>query len=231
MGKSTKRKPLKRNRPGIKRRARPLTDLLAIGEGGEPGRVYEKAKKAAEAGKNAKFVIFDLKKPNYKPPHTLNFISGDAVKFLENIHPASVKKIEDKYFIHHASFGKKGLGAKGQLKMLKKVLAETRLAQAGIRPAGKSTTFKIQRQSDKYLKLVKRALVPGGKFVLMTGAGNVSSYSHDLRETGFEVKSRALTRQQIMKSGSGQAIFDLKAGIYAHLIIATKPKLKTNNNA
>jgi len=212
----------------IKPRKRPvmMTDLLAVGEGAEKGRIYDRAAKLAARGSKARIVIVDLKTPEYRPPQNLAFVSMDIIKFLEGAPFNSVKKVEDKYFFSNAMWGKHGASeerTKAAIHELEKLQTLSKFGAVHIDP---KKLPPLKKGIDKYLKLVRRALVPGGRFVIMTSSDAVTLYMKQLECAGFKIaNSRTLTREQIMKSGSEQAIYELeKHNTLASIITAIKPK-------
>lgn len=220
-------KQRKRKKTVGRKRRTTVVDLLALGEGPAKGRIFEKARQSAENNSQKRFVIVDLKRPEYNPPSTLQFFSQDAIRFLQNTPMNSVRRIEDKYFISNLIWGNK-TSDKDIAKTARQIKTAAVMEDITNTITKGSILQKIRRRSDAYIKLVKKVLVPGGKFIMLSGPAAMSTYKSHLEKIGFIVKSKSLTKKQIMNSGSKQAIGEFKKdGTIAHYIIATKPKNKT----
>ncbi len=225
MAKPNRRRKRANRRATRARANKSIISLLAIGEGAEKGRVYERARRLAERGNDARIVIVDLKRPEYEPPRTLNFVSRDAMQYLEGLSPCSVKRVEENYAFSPTTFGRHWKTTAGKKRVLNALKAVSLARKFEGIAVDRKAVPNIKRNVSKYFKLIKRALVPGGRFVSMTGSNTISLHLKGLRNAGFRVTSRALTREEILKSGSGQAKYELEEkGIMAHRITAVKPK-------
>ncbi|MCX6799442.1 MAG: hypothetical protein NTW59_05105 [Candidatus Diapherotrites archaeon] len=201
---------------------------MAIGEGSGRGNVYNRALELERRGKQARIVIVDIKRPEYEPPKNLNYITTDVIKYLGGLQFGSVKIVEDKHFFHHTLWGRHGLSYEKMGEAAKEMRKVCTLGgYSGVRIDWKKVP-NARKNERRYLKLVMRALAPGGRFIMLTAADSVALNSRLLRDEGFIVSGRALTREETMKSGSWQAIWELeKHGTIAHRIIAVKPRTKT----
>ncbi len=200
--------------------------LLAIGEGPRKGRVYRAAKRLADKKSQKRIVVLDLKKPEYKPPATMQYIRRDAAKFLSSVAPSTFEKIYDKYCLNFITLGKLGRNPEA-FNRAKRAQAVVRIAKLGgdIRPNNK-LAVDTDANMRRYARSALRALVPGGKFVILTG---IEKYKNRILESllaaGFEVrKVHKLSPAAIERSGSTQALSDHKHGVPVYRIHAVKPE-------
>ncbi len=147
-------------------RKRPIS-LLSVGEGTEKGVA---AKVAEKIGDRHKIVAVDLEKPVYKLPGGLVFKRQNAIHYLKSLRPNSVGTIRDDYFFNYSAFGTKP-----------KFTADTELSRL---PEDEAETH---RNMAVYVGLVKRALVPGGKFLVTCSEFSQSRLIPLLESENFKV--------------------------------------------
>ena len=215
---------VKRNRKKPKKH-NPIA-LLAIGEGSQKGKVYWAAKRLADKDSQKSVVVIDLKKPEYIPPKTMLYVQQDALKFLSGVAPSTVEKIYDKYAFNFISLGRFGKDPE----TFRKTIAEQAVVRiqnlgADVKSVGKRVPDADLRMRH-YAKSALRALVPGGKFVILVGKEAFTNrLLKAVRASGFEIrKVHKLSLEAIKRSGSSQALFDHHHGASVYRIHAVKSK-------
>ncbi|MDO8625031.1 MAG: hypothetical protein Q7R47_03030, partial [Candidatus Diapherotrites archaeon] len=133
-----------------------------------------------------------------------------------------VRNIREDFVFHDVGT----LEGRGFFKGYGKLITEAKKAAGYMKTGHMASKPTKLDASNKYIRLVKQALVPGGHFIVTAGDQNADRVATKLRENGFIVTTRKLTRDQVQKSGSGQAIFDVSQGHSVYRILATKPKNK-----
>ncbi len=191
-------------------------DLLALGEGSQKGHAYRVAKAAEEKGEQIRVRVVDIERPNYTPPSTMSFIRMNVLRHLENIGANSVREVRDSYFFNLVGVGKKVNTFAQSAKGIRKL-------RSAVATGDEATLIKYRRNIDKYVNLVKRVLVPGGRFVITTDSQLGPDIVELLQRKGFDVKSRKLKILEILRFGSPTAKSDLRRGKRAFHITATKP--------
>ena len=222
MGKPKKKNPNKAFEKRRKKAVKPIA-LLALGEGAEKGPAYRAAQALARRSKGGKVLVIDFKAPDYALPRNMDSIQINAVAFLENVIPGSVKRISDDYLFHLIGLGKAGRTPERLRKALKanesvKVAKYTgRVNDAKAIPNAKANEVNYARQA-------MRALVPGGKFVLTAGEQTLESIWHALGKVGFEISIRKMPKSWVEKKGSPMAKIGLRKGRAIYRVVGTKPR-------
>jgi len=209
--------PAKPNRAA---RGKNAADVLSLGEGTEKGFAYRRAQTLARRGSKERLVAVDLQKPGYELPSNLVWIQANALKHLDGIAPGSVRIVRDDYFFHYTGGGKRVQTQRDSRKDLKALEA----AAGGFSKPGDRTLENFKRNERKYIKLVRRALVPGGRFLITTDSGTRRIIEKLLLEAGFSVSSRRLGVCATLKSGSPQAKRELLKFSRTYRIVAAKPR-------
>lgn len=201
-----------------KKRRQSLIHLLAIGEGTEIGPAYKRAKKARQMKRRVNIVAVDIRRPNYTPPENMKFLVADALEYLENIPPCTVKRITDYAAFEVITMGKYGQIPGGAKEYYKIILASVKSGQ----PLP-SNLPNVAKMSDKYAKLAMRALVPGGKFTVITMPEQAAIIAKHLEKAGFKAELHQMTRKEVLRSGSLEAKSNIELGQNVSKIVATKP--------
>jgi len=219
-------KPKKKSKKKGAAKQRPIA-LISIGEGPERGKVYRAAKRLAERGVQERIIVVDPKPAEYEPPNGMVYIRQDGSKFLAGIRPCSTKKIYDKYAFSLIAFGKHAELDKYEKFKREQVLVRLERAGADVRTDGIKVPL-IEANMRRYARNAFRALIPGGKFVILTGdKTHKPKVLKALTSVGFEVrKVHELSVDEIARSGSGQAVHDQRRGTKVFRIHAIKPKEK-----
>ncbi|MDP6670592.1 MAG: hypothetical protein QGI60_02145 [archaeon] len=160
----------------------------------------------------------------------MQYIQRDAAKFLSGVAPSTIEKIYDKYCLNFITLGK--VANHEALDKAKKAQAVVRIAKLGadIKSDNKRALNNLVVDTDvnmrRYVRSALRALVPGGKFVILTGlTGYKNRVLESLVAAGFEVrKVHKLSPAAIKRSGSSQALSDHKRGNPVYRIHAFKPE-------
>lgn len=213
MGKPNRKKVRQRRQSKPKQ----ITHLLAFGEGPNPSYAYRVAKEAERLSRNVKVLSVDLQKPNYRVPDKMVFVHGNALKYLEGVTPASVKKAREAYFFQYTGQGKHITTGK----QYKRKEAELR-SELVLGKGPKAEQFR--KNETRYVRLVKRALVPGGQFIIIMSPKSAVPIVRLLQKEGYSVTNRKLTRNEILRSGSPRAMDELSKGRDVMCIKAIKPK-------
>ncbi|GEM_PF-2951407 len=177
------------------------TSLLALGEGAEKSHAFRIAQALAARKKQGRIIAIDLVKPNYEVPQNMAFVQREAIGFLEGASPQSVKRISDDYFFQLSMYGKRA--ARDE----------------------KMPTFTLQRNELKYMRLARRALVFGGRFIITTDEANSKLISRLLAGEGFRIAvCRELKPEEVQRKGSPKAKREFQEGNKPWRIVAVKPK-------
>ncbi len=185
-----------------KKRRVSFIDFVAIGEGKEKGRTFNISSWLERRKKPARIIMADLEKPGYQfPKHTV-FFQRDAVRFLGGIRPSSVKRITDTFAIQYIRLGE-GINTPEKAEQLLE-------------------TPNLAKNMANYIGLVKRTLVPGGKFILVLSTLRLHIFTDALQEAGFKVKTIRLSHRGVLRSKSTQAKKDFGHGEPVYRIIAIK---------
>jgi len=187
----------KRKKP-LNAKPKRLINLISFGEGPYKGVVYETAVRAAQKRKEKRIIAVDVAKPNYGSPRSMKYKQIDAINYLTSVRADSVRVIRDDYALTNIALGELGI------KIGKKESKEERIRLVHVDP--KPEYFK---NIKKYLKLVKRALVPGGRFLLTVDSHRKEPIIKELKEAGFRVYTKKLTKEEIEKHGSYMAKIEL----------------------
>ncbi len=153
---------------------KPRISVLSVGEGQKRGSAAMLADKLQ--GRH-KVVAVDLLKPDYKIPHGMEHITGNAFAFLKRCGISSIGTIRDDFFFPHALAGEK-------IKAIEEMSA----------PPPEFDRDNVIR----YVKLVKRALVPKGKFIVTIPLNMADATRQILLEQNFRiVASRELQGSEV----------------------------------
>ena len=216
MGKPNRKKDRRK-----KKKPKKIIHLLAFGEGPNPGYAHRVAEKAIRLKKDVKVLSVDLQRPNYPLPNTMGFVHSNALKYLESVNPASVKKVREAYVFQYTGHGKRMTTEEHYKK------GEAQVRKAMDRGGGK-VIEQFKKNQRQYVKLVKRVLVPGGQFIVITSPKSSPPIVALLEKEGFNVTKRKLTYKEILRAGSPRAIDELSKDKDVLCIKATKPKPVSN---
>ncbi|MBN1941013.1 MAG: hypothetical protein JW772_02415 [Candidatus Diapherotrites archaeon] len=222
-----RRKKRERTFPLENQGRRPKTqiiDLLALGEGAEPSTAHRAAQALHKRGKTGRIVMVDYQKPRYETGPNLVHIQSGVISYLKNVKPGTVRRVTDDYFYQNSGWKETG----GWVKDLKKVVGVAKAMQhySLTGEATKKLAVKDPKKMRRaYVRLVKTALAPGGRFILTTERGVLADEIFStLTAEGFKVTQRRMARREVKKKGSPQAKADLRKFKVVIRIVGVKPK-------
>ncbi|MDO8625673.1 MAG: hypothetical protein Q7R47_06320, partial [Candidatus Diapherotrites archaeon] len=159
----------------------PKIDLLELGPGPRKGPAYNAARALEQRRRTGRIVAVGYGQPDYASLKNLNYIRTGILQHLETIPPESVRNIREDFVFHDVgTIEGRGL-IKGYGKLIKEMKKTVGFMQTG-HMASKPTNLNA---SNKYIRLVKQALVPGGHFIVTAGDQNADRVATELRENGF----------------------------------------------
>jgi len=206
--------------PAKARKSKPVIDFLSVGEGRLKGPAFKFAQALSRREKQGKAMAIDVKAPTYELPKNMAFIPRDALTFIEGMRSSSVKIVRDDLFFQYAMYGKGKATPRQQQQALKAFENSLHAPTASYGPAPPN----FRKNELKYIRHVKRVLIPGGRFVLTADAKTAQCITRLLVQEGFQIRThKELNEEQIMRAGSPHTIMAFKAGERMYRIIAVKP--------
>lgn len=181
--------------------------LFDAGSGWRKGHAVEFARKLLKKKQSGIVIAVEpMQGPNYKVPRNMAFEQGHPVASLKLLRPNSVEIITDYFNLGYVIKANEKSVTKGAKKLSAKASAKLQLTKL-----------------LDYLKSVKRALVPGGQFIILGSVLEALVLGPVIHAAGFKVDVRQVSKKGVESSGSPQAIAEMKLGSPIYRIIAEKP--------
>lgn len=201
-----------------RKKSKKALDWVFIGEGPEKGVAYRHALEHPEES----VLVIEPMAPLYSLPSNMIFTQMDAIKWLELRASESVKNVrEDNSFVCVAM-------AVPTPDIVKHYQRHAEVYQAMIEKLTRGKPLprdipNISKNEDRFVGLVKKVLVPGGKFYLTDIEKSKPQLAHYLAIHEFDIEFQQLSEEQIMSSESPQTRNDYQEGHVVYRIIGTKP--------
>gem|GEM_PF-1668822 len=221
----------RRARKRDKRRSEQLhVDCLCVGDGAEPGQALRIAEdyiaEAATSGKPPeqarKVAVVQPESLTYDLPPNMRVIQMDAMDYFEG-KSSVIDEVHDNFAFDHVCFRILTADPDEQERLEGELFSQY-AAAGGVREKMPRQLLDLEKNQKKFIRSVKKALSPGGKWVLITSTEEkAEDIGRLLRIEEFDVTRRELTPEEVRESGSKTALkfMDNENKIYE--ITAVKP--------
>jgi len=212
----------RKNKPKKTRNKKPsLLHYVFVGETGyedNPDVAYRMAERYHQEGRPERFAIVDPVKPGYSFPPNVRFFQTGALQFFESRLAESIENVRDDFAFEIITLGKISNDYRAQAEFYKRVYKKLKY---GVPLEKKDPN--IRENESKYVRLVKRSLVPGGRFILTASIDKrAQQLVSVLSRFAFDVTQHLLSEEEVLANESAQARYDLEQGLKIYRIIATK---------